>query len=332
MRRPRRDDRLGERHLRPARPRRRPRRRTADGLQAGDHDPPRRHPGGGNRRPAARGHAARAGRRLRDVRRRRRAPPGDRGRQGRVPERKDGRARCGPERTRDLRRDRLRGDRHPQGRDHRGDRIRQYTDFGCPAAGKTGTTEGLSDAWFVGYTPRLSTAVWVGHPTSRASTGFGGPTAGPIWHSYMEAAHGSYCDDFPPPQNPVQFSNWSGSHTVSAPSTHTFGGTGTSKPAPSSGAEQRQVPAQPVRAGRRPGARSEPRGQRRRRRAASGQLRRRRTAAARARPSVRHDRRFGGAIRPLTRPSGRGLRSVAYLHACFRTARRSDTASLRRSR
>jgi penicillin-binding protein 1A len=110
-----------------------------------------------------------------------------------------------------------------------------YTDFGCPAAGKTGTSEGLSDAWFVGYTPRISTAVWVGHPTSRASTGFGGPTAGPIWHAYMEAAHGSYCDDFPAPQNPVQFSNWSGSHTVSAPSTRSFGGT--SKPAPSSGAK-----------------------------------------------------------------------------------------------
>jgi penicillin-binding protein 1A len=104
-----------------------------------------------------------------------------------------------------------------------------YTDFGCPAAGKTGTSEGLSDAWFVGYTPRISTAVWVGHPTSRASTGFGGPTAGPIWHAYMEAAHGSYCDDFPPPQNPVQFSSWYGSHTVSAPSTRSFGGT--SKPA-----------------------------------------------------------------------------------------------------
>ena len=71
-----------------------------------------------------------------------------------------------------------------------------YTDIGCPAAGKTGTTEGESDAWFVGYTPRLSTAVWVGHPESRASTGYGGPTAGPIWRSYMDAAKGSYCGDF----------------------------------------------------------------------------------------------------------------------------------------
>ena len=63
-----------------------------------------------------------------------------------------------------------------------------YTYMGCGAeAGKTGTSEDLSDAWFVGYTPLYSTAVWVGHPQSREETGFGGPTAGPIWRSYMEA-------------------------------------------------------------------------------------------------------------------------------------------------
>ncbi len=117
-----------------------------------------------------------------------------------------------------------------------------YTDIGCPAAGKTGTTEGESDAWFVGYTPRISTAVWVGHPDSRASTGFGGPTAGPIWRSYMEAARGSYCGDFPAPQNPVQYSSsWSGSHTVSSrgssssSSSSSGSGTGTAPPAPSTG-------------------------------------------------------------------------------------------------
>ena len=33
-----------------------------------------------------------------------------------------------------------------------------------PAAGKTGTTENYGDAWFVGYTPQLVTAVWVGYP------------------------------------------------------------------------------------------------------------------------------------------------------------------------
>ena len=37
-------------------------------------------------------------------------------------------------------------------------------DIGRPAAGKTGTTNDYVDAWFVGYTPQLATAVWVGHP------------------------------------------------------------------------------------------------------------------------------------------------------------------------
>jgi penicillin-binding protein 1A len=69
--------------------------------------------------------------------------------------------------------------------------------MGCSSeAGKTGTSEGLSDAWFVGYTPKFSTAVWVGHPTSREYTGFGGPTAGPIWASYMSAAQEGDCPDF----------------------------------------------------------------------------------------------------------------------------------------
>ena len=36
--------------------------------------------------------------------------------------------------------------------------------YGCPAAGKTGTANNLENAWFVGYTPRMSTAVWVGYP------------------------------------------------------------------------------------------------------------------------------------------------------------------------
>jgi penicillin-binding protein 1A len=72
-----------------------------------------------------------------------------------------------------------------------------YTSIGCSSeAGKTGTSEELSDAWFVGFTPMFSTAVWVGHPTSREYTGFGGPTAGPIWQSYMSAAQEGECPEF----------------------------------------------------------------------------------------------------------------------------------------
>jgi penicillin-binding protein 1A len=75
-----------------------------------------------------------------------------------------------------------------------------YTSIGCSAeAGKTGTTDDESDAWFVGYTPRFATAVWTGHPLSRAPTGFGGPTSGPIWRAYMTAAQGHSCPAFPVP-------------------------------------------------------------------------------------------------------------------------------------
>jgi penicillin-binding protein 1A len=74
-----------------------------------------------------------------------------------------------------------------------------YTSIGCTAAGKTGTSEDLSDAWFAGYTPRYSTAVWVGHPESREATGYGGTTAGPIWRSFMEAANSGECAEFEQP-------------------------------------------------------------------------------------------------------------------------------------
>jgi penicillin-binding protein 1A len=89
-----------------------------------------------------------------------------------------------------------------------------YTSIGCHSeAGKTGTTDGLSDAWFVGYTPLYSTAVWTGHPLSRSYTGFGGPTSGPIWRSYMEAAQGHDCPDFPVPDQLPSLSPLRNGHT-----------------------------------------------------------------------------------------------------------------------
>jgi penicillin-binding protein 1A len=82
--------------------------------------------------------------------------------------------------------------------------------YGCPAAGKTGTTSNYTDAWFVGYTPKLSTAVWVGYPNATTSmndvnglgAGFGGTLAAPIWHTYMEKAADGYCGDFAVPADP----------------------------------------------------------------------------------------------------------------------------------
>jgi penicillin-binding protein 1A len=63
-------------------------------------------------------------------------------------------------------------------------------------AGKTGTTENYGDAWFVGYTPQLAVAVWVGYPNKLVpmTTQFeGGPVAGGtfpalIWKSFAEKA------------------------------------------------------------------------------------------------------------------------------------------------
>jgi len=85
-------------------------------------------------------------------------------------------------------------------------------------AGKTGTSEEESDAWFVGYTPEFSTAVWVGHPASRETTGFGGPTAGPIWRNYMEAATAGKCPAFEAPETLPELSALTGGHTTSGSS------------------------------------------------------------------------------------------------------------------
>jgi penicillin-binding protein 1A len=94
-----------------------------------------------------------------------------------------------------------------------------YTSIGCSSeAGKTGTSEGLSDAWFVGYTPLYSTAVWTGHPLSRDYTGFGGPTSGPIWRSFMESATNGDCPEFPVPSSLPDLTSYHGEHTSSSSS------------------------------------------------------------------------------------------------------------------
>lgn len=64
--------------------------------------------------------------------------------------------------------------------------------IGRPAAGKTGTTDGEHDAWFVGYTPELVTAVWIGDDTSTNAGYTGGTIPAAIWRDYMRAALSSY--------------------------------------------------------------------------------------------------------------------------------------------
>jgi penicillin-binding protein 1A len=92
-----------------------------------------------------------------------------------------------------------------------------YTSIGCSStAGKTGTSEDSSDAWFVGYTPLFATAVWVGHPQSREYTGYGGSTAGPIWQQYMSAAHEGQCPEFEVPGELPELEPFKSDHTRDA--------------------------------------------------------------------------------------------------------------------
>jgi penicillin-binding protein 1A len=91
-------------------------------------------------------------------------------------------------------------------------------DYGCPAAGKTGTAENLANAWFVGFTPKLATAVWVGYPQGNIgmANGFGGALAAPIWHDFMSSASGGYCGDWSPPASQWQGTAFVGPHSASS--------------------------------------------------------------------------------------------------------------------
>lgn len=74
--------------------------------------------------------------------------------------------------------------------------------LGRPVAGKTGTTNDMHDAWFVGYTPELVTGVWVGYDSERSlgKKQTGGRVAAPIFLSFMEQALGTApVLDFPMP-------------------------------------------------------------------------------------------------------------------------------------
>lgn len=78
-------------------------------------------------------------------------------------------------------------------------------DIGRPAAGKTGTTQDYCDAWFVGYTPELVTAVWVGYPSERrpmtdvhGDRVTGGSLPAQIWSAFMSRAlDGTPVSQFP---------------------------------------------------------------------------------------------------------------------------------------
>lgn len=75
--------------------------------------------------------------------------------------------------------------------------------FTRPAAGKTGTSNGYMDNWFVGFTPQITCGVWVGYdlktPIGGDRTGTGAATSLPIWTDFMKFA----TRDLPPIDFPV---------------------------------------------------------------------------------------------------------------------------------
>jgi penicillin-binding protein 1A len=93
--------------------------------------------------------------------------------------------------------------------------------IGCPAAGKTGTTDNHTDAWFVGYTPNLSTAVWVGFPKRRVEmyppvtpiSVAGGTYPSEIWGRYMKAVKRG-CGGFPEPRTPFKAAPFFGAYSA----------------------------------------------------------------------------------------------------------------------
>ncbi|PYM20457.1 MAG: penicillin-binding protein [Candidatus Rokuibacteriota bacterium] len=79
--------------------------------------------------------------------------------------------------------------------------------LGRPIAAKTGTTNDYSNAWFIGFTPKVVTGVWVGYdkPRSLGRDETGSRVAVPIWVAYMKGILGdSPKDEFPVPERVVQ--------------------------------------------------------------------------------------------------------------------------------
>jgi penicillin-binding protein 1A len=121
---------------------------------------------------------------------------------------------------------------------------------GCAGqAGKTGTTDGYTDAWFAGYQPNLATVVWVGYPESNdvsmssvhGTIVFGGTFPADIWHSLYSGA-GVPCEEFTEPGQKVSWGPFYGRYARSSPRDDTSltgsggGGGRSSEPPPGSAA------------------------------------------------------------------------------------------------
>jgi penicillin-binding protein 1A len=101
---------------------------------------------------------------------------------------------------------------------------------GCAGqAGKTGTTDNYTDAWFAGYQPNLATVVWVGYPQSNeiemtsvhGTTVFGGTFPAEIWNSLY--VNGEIpCEEFDEPETPVSWAPFYGQYTESSSSSDDY--------------------------------------------------------------------------------------------------------------
>jgi len=96
---------------------------------------------------------------------------------------------------------------------------------GCAGqAGKTGTTDEYTDAWFAGYQPNLATVVWVGYPESNEISMssvhgiivFGGTFPAEIWHSLYSGAEVP-CEEFTEPTQQISWAPYYGRYARSGP-------------------------------------------------------------------------------------------------------------------
>jgi len=115
---------------------------------------------------------------------------------------------------------------------------------GRAQAGKTGTTDDHTDAWFCGYTPNLAACVWVGYPRGEIAMNLGGPIPGPafgggypatIWRVFAQGVFADQPAKFPPtpwpvPHNFITFKPWHSPNFTLPPPTPT-----TKKGKPTSG-------------------------------------------------------------------------------------------------
>jgi penicillin-binding protein 1A len=93
--------------------------------------------------------------------------------------------------------------------------------FKLPAAGKTGTADNYTDAWFIGYTPHLVTGVWFGmdKPAPIMNRGFAAVVAVPAWAEFMKQATANDAPDWftqPPDVEKVTICRLSGQRATEA--------------------------------------------------------------------------------------------------------------------